>query len=155
VFDDSAGCLFVTHGNECFPLLSRNPATVRKILIVDDNASFRRSLKAFLCDQFAHFAIAEAENGASAMRTIDLARPDLIFMDIKLPGENGLVLTRKIKTIYSPAIVILTSYDAVEYREAASACGADYFLAKDAASAAEVSRLVESYLPGSSSSPPI
>jgi len=126
---------------------------VCKILIVDDNASFRRSLKAFLSDQFAHLGIAEAENGATAMRKINRARPDLIFMDIKLPGENGLALTRKIKQIYSPAIVILTSYDAVEYREAASACGADYFMAKDAASGAEVFALTQSLLSGPSSSP--
>jgi len=125
-------------------------AVVCKILIVDDNASFRRFLKAFLSDQFAHLGIVEAENGAAAMRIIDGVRPDLIFMDLKLPGENGLVLTRKIKTIYSPAIVILTSYDAVEYREAASACGADYFLAKDAASGAEVFSLTQSFLSGSS-----
>jgi DNA-binding NarL/FixJ family response regulator len=122
--------------------------TVCKILIVDDNASFRHSLKLFLSDRFAHLDIAEAENGAAAMRTIERAKPDLIFMDIKLPDESGLALTRRIKEIYSPAIVILTSYDAIEYREAASACGADYFLAKDAVSGAEVFALTQSFLSG-------
>lgn len=126
-----------------------------KILIVDDNASFRRSLKAFLSSEFARFGIAEAENGETAMRIIDRSRPELIFMDIKLPDENGLALTRRIKEVYSPAVIILTSYDAIEYREAASACGADYFLAKDAASGAEISKLVQSCLTdsGSSASP--
>lgn len=126
---------------------------MHNLLIVDDNASFRRSLKAFLSNEFPRLGVAEAENGAVAMRLIDHARPDLIFMDIKLPGENGLVLTRKIKDIYSPVIVILTSYDAVEYREAAAASGADYFLAKDAASGTEISRLIRSHLPDSEALP--
>jgi len=130
----------------------REPAAVCKILIVDDNASFRRSLKAFLSARFARLGIAEAENGAAAMKAIGRARPAVIFMDIKLSGENGLALTRRIKQIYSPAVVILTSYDAVEYREAASACGADYFLAKDAVSGAEVFALIQSFLPNLSSS---
>jgi DNA-binding NarL/FixJ family response regulator len=53
-------------------------------------------------------------------------------MDISLPGESGLELTKKIKTNYPDIIVvILTSYDLPEYREAATQSKADYFMAKD------------------------
>jgi len=52
-------------------------------------------------------------------------------MDIQLPGENGLELTRKIKADYPDIIIIiLTSHDSPEYREAATRCGANYFFLK-------------------------
>jgi DNA-binding NarL/FixJ family response regulator len=53
-------------------------------------------------------------------------------MDISLPGESGLELTKKIKTNYPDInVVILTSYDLPEYREAATQSKADYFMTKD------------------------
>jgi DNA-binding NarL/FixJ family response regulator len=66
-------------------------------------------------------------------------------MDIKLPGENGLEVTRKMKARYSNIIVIiLTSYDLPEYREAAGQFGADYFLSKGSSSREEIMTLVDS-----------
>ena len=61
---------------------------------------------------------------------------DLVFMDIKLPGENGLELTGRIKAQYPDMkIIILTSYDLLEYREAAARFGANDFLTKGSSSA--------------------
>jgi DNA-binding NarL/FixJ family response regulator len=72
--------------------------------------------------------------------------PDLIFMDIKLPGENGLSLTRKIKAAHPNIIVvILTSYDLPEYRDAAFQYDANYFFTK-ASPTAEIVGVVESVL---------
>jgi DNA-binding NarL/FixJ family response regulator len=63
---------------------------------------------------------------------VEYLRPDLIFMDIKLPGENGLEVTRQIKQVYAYiVIVILTSYDIPEYRQQAFRNGADCFISKD------------------------
>jgi len=71
--------------------------------------------------------------------------PDLIFMDIKLDGENGLEITKKIREAQCPAVVIiLTSYDLQEYREAAARCGADHFVSKGTCTAKEILNLVES-----------
>ena len=83
------------------------------------------------------------------MKQITARLPDLIFMDIKLPGENGLDLTAKIKAKYPEVIVIvLTSYDTPEYREAAVKAKANHFLAKGTASTEGILTLVESTLGG-------
>jgi len=93
--------------------------------------------------------VGESAGGKEILQKIDLRRPDLIFMDIKLPGESGLELTRKIKTDHPTIIIIiLTSYDLPEYREAAREHGADYFLSKGSSTGEEILALVESILSG-------
>jgi YesN/AraC family two-component response regulator len=99
--------------------------------------------------------IFEAADGEEAMQIISGHPPDLIFMDIKLPGENGLDLTAKIKAKYPDVIVIiLTSYDTLEYREAAAQAKADHFLSKGSSSKEGILRLVESILAGQGSPSP-
>jgi DNA-binding NarL/FixJ family response regulator len=93
--------------------------------------------------------IIEAEKGEEAMQQISARTPDLIFMDIKLPGENGLELTGKIKARYPDvAVIILTSYDSPEYREAAAQVKADHFLSKGSSSKEAILTLVDSILAG-------
>ena len=120
-----------------------------RMLIVEDNALFRQSLKSILCRRFPFMDVGESAGGKEILQKIDLRRPDLIFMDIKLPGESGLELTRKIKTDHPTInIIILTSYDLPEYREAAREHGADYFLSKGSSTGEEILALVESILSG-------
>ncbi|MBW1744461.1 MAG: response regulator transcription factor [Deltaproteobacteria bacterium] len=88
-----------------------------KTLIVEDNIPFRQSLKAVLDTEFPSMDIEEAANGTEALEKVTTFGPNLIFMDIKLPGINGLELTKKIKgDNASIVIIILTSYDLPEYR---------------------------------------
>lgn len=116
-----------------------------KTLIVEDNATFRQSLKATLETEFPLMVIEEAEDGKEAMERVTTFRPDLIFMDIKLPGETGLDLTKRIKTNdTSIVVIILTSYDLPEYREAAQQYGADYFVSKGSSTREEILKLVRS-----------
>jgi len=115
-----------------------------KILIVEDNATFRRSLNELLCTRFPSITIEEAVDGEEAIQKIDASVPDLIFMDIKLPGESGLHVTKRVKSKYPKMIIIiLTYYDSPEHREAAFRCGADHFLPKGT-SIEEVVELVQS-----------
>jgi DNA-binding NarL/FixJ family response regulator len=103
-----------------------------KILIVEDNPAFREVLKGILLSESSSIQVIEAANGEEAFKKLASNPVDLVFMDIRLPGENGLELTRKIKANYkNVTITILTSYDLVEYREAATRCGADCFIVKD------------------------
>jgi len=103
-----------------------------RTLIVEDNSLFRQTLRESLQKSFPEIVIDEATNGAEALRRINALLPDLILMDIRLPGESGLGLTKKIKEIYPDVtIFILTNYDTLECREAASRCGADRFIVKD------------------------
>ena len=115
------------------------------VLIVEDNETFRRALVESLHIRFPSIAIAEAEDGTAVWRILDEFSPDLIFMDIRLPGENGLQLTRRLKTKYpEAAVLILTSYNFPEYQEAARTVGADYFLSKGSVTTQEIGELVES-----------
>jgi DNA-binding NarL/FixJ family response regulator len=105
---------------------------MERILIVDDNAFFLQFLKETLHSRFPSIDILEAANGEEALQKIKTLPPDAIFMDLRLPGENGLELTKKIKAQYPDTIVvILSNYDLPEYREAAYQCRANHFLPKD------------------------
>lgn len=118
-----------------------------KTMLVEDNSSLRQLVRDHLQDQFPSIDIIEAANCVEAFQKIGAHLPNLVFTDIKLPGENGLELTRKIKTDYPDVIVvILTSYDSPEYREEAIRCKADYFFLKEALTAEWILTLVKSIL---------
>jgi DNA-binding NarL/FixJ family response regulator len=90
-----------------------------RTLIVEDSSLFRQTLKESLQMSFPGIAIDEAANGAEALQRVNASLPDLILMDIRIPGESGLGLTKKIKEIYPDVTVfILTHYDTPECREA-------------------------------------
>ncbi len=126
-----------------------NPSAVMKkirILIVDNDDAFRQIFRTTLRASLPTIAIDEAAGGIEALQKVDTFLPDLIFMDIRLPGENGLNLTKKIKATHpNIAILILSSYDKPEYREAASRFGADRFLVKTSLSHRDLEGLVKSY----------
>lgn len=116
-----------------------------KTLIVEDSDSFRGILKKSLESLFPSMVIEEATEGDEALQRVDALQPELIFMDIRLPGENGLQLTQKIKTNYpNTKVIILTSYDILEYREAAIRCGANGFIPKDSLDWEQIEKLVRS-----------
>ncbi len=94
--------------------------------------------------------IEEAGDGDEVLQKVEELCPALIFMDIRLPGENGLQLTKRIKKKHSDIkIVILTTYDLPEYREAALQYGANSFMTKDSLSWEEIDALIKSISPGS------
>ena len=105
---------------------------MKRILIVEDNAFFLKFLKEILHSRFPSMDILEAANGDEAVQKIKMFPPDAVFTDLRLPGENGLELTKKIKAQYpNIVVVIITNYDLPEYREAAYQSKADHFLPKD------------------------
>jgi DNA-binding NarL/FixJ family response regulator len=117
-----------------------------RILIVEDNAPFGQILRKSLQASFPTVAIDEVADGVEALQKVDAFLPDLIFMDIELPGENGLELTKKIKAIYPHmTIFVLTEHDIPEYRKAAFQCGADCFFVKTSLSRIQLAELVKSF----------
>ena len=118
-----------------------------RTLIVEDNDSFRLALKGLLNSRYPSMSLREARDGREALDEVNAFDPDLIFMDIKLPGENGLELTRKIRMSNGEVtIIILTSHDLPEYREAARVEGANHFLTKSSSSANEIFALVDNLI---------
>lgn len=125
---------------------SRNPP---KALIVDDNSMLRETTRIFLESNFPRLCVLEAQDGKEAIQQTNNHEPDLILMDIGLPGENGLRLTRKIKNLYPQiTIIIFTNYDLSEYRKAAFECGADFFFSKSSLQKNKLVKAVEFILAG-------
>ena len=101
-------------------------------LLVEDNVSYRQTLSDVLLLHFPLIAIDEAGDGREALCKVEYQRPDLIFMDIQLPGASGLDITKEIKRVYNDiVIVILSSNGMQEYRQQSYRNGADYFISKD------------------------
>ena len=103
-----------------------------KILIVDPNDPFRRSLKKVLVKRFPFVDIQEASDGSQGLEMVQSFSPKLIFLEIHLPAESGLDLAREIKIDHPEIIiVILTSYDLPEYKAAAEESGIEHLVPKD------------------------
>jgi len=118
-----------------------------KTLIVEDNASFREILKDKLQTLFSSIVIYEAAEGREALQKLDALEPDLVFMDIRLPGENGIQLTQKIRAKYpNTKVIILTSYDSLEYRGAAIQSGGNCYIPKDSLGYIQIEKLVEALI---------
>ena len=121
-----------------------------RILIVEDSRSYRESLKDILDDgKFPGILLEEAENCKDAMEKDASFRPDLIFMDIRLPDGSGLELTKKIKAMRPQvSVAMLTSHDGPEYREAVIRYGASHYFTKGNATREEIQDLVKSSASG-------
>ena len=108
-------------------------ASVR-VLIVDDQALVRAGFRMILEAQPDIAVVGEAADGESAIRLARRFRPDVMLMDIRMPGVDGLEATRRLLLAVegvAPRIVILTTFDLDEYVYAALQAGASGFLLKD------------------------
>jgi DNA-binding NarL/FixJ family response regulator len=120
---------------------------VKQILLVDDHELFRDTFKEIITEKFPHLVIEWARDGDEAHKKIAASRPDLILMDIALPGKNGLELTREIKESHGDIkIVILTGLGS-GYEKAAHKYGADGYLVKGISGLEEIFALFGPALP--------
>jgi YesN/AraC family two-component response regulator len=116
-----------------------------RVLLVDDRRDFRRAFKERLSYHYPSAFIEDAGGSDEALEKVKGGAPHLIFMDIRMPGMNGLQLTQRIKKERPETrIAILTSYDLPEYREAALRLGADHFFVKSSLQWDEVVTFVKS-----------
>ena len=102
------------------------------VLICDDQALIRDSLGMLLNLEKDIRVVGAAEDGAQAVEMVVEHQPDLVLMDLKMPGMNGIEATRRIRTRY-PAIkvLVLTTYDDDEWVFDAIRAGASGYLLKD------------------------
>lgn len=119
------------------------------ILIVEDNDFFRTSFKEIMRMYVPSLSVEESRDGKDVFAKISKNSPDMIFMDICLPGKTGLELTREIKSGYPDLVIsVFTSNDTPEYRRIARECGADYFFKKDALTGAQIAAMLEKVISG-------
>jgi DNA-binding NarL/FixJ family response regulator len=115
-----------------------------QIMLVEDNETFREIFKEELLAQCPAAVVKATASGEEALREIGGFAPQIIFMDLKLPGENGIQLTKKIKAqLPGVRIAILTSYDLLEYRQAAAQAGAERYFVKDAFSRGDINEFIQ------------
>jgi DNA-binding NarL/FixJ family response regulator len=107
-------------------------ATVR-VLIVDDQGTFRRAARSVVEVTTGFEVVGEAVTGEASLDAARALRPDLVLMDVHLPGIDGLEATRRILAACDrqpPVILLLSTYEAGEYSDGPSECGAAAYLAK-------------------------
>ncbi|GAA2049721.1 response regulator transcription factor [Catenulispora yoronensis] len=109
-----------------------------RVVIADDQVLVRTGFRMILMSEGID-VVGEAANGEEALRVVGQARPDVVLMDIRMPGMDGLEATRRILAAgitgaddaEPPRIIILTTFDLDQYVYSAITAGASGFLLKD------------------------
>ena len=107
--------------------------TVR-VLIVDDQEPFRMAARLVVEMTDGFDVVGEAESGEDSVRMADELDPDLVLMDVNLPGINGLDATRQILASatggHRVVVLLLSTYEEAEYAPRAAECGASAYIPK-------------------------
>jgi len=105
---------------------------VIRVLLVDDDALVRSGLRMMLAGAEGLEVVGEAEDGGGVLAAVDLHRPDVVLMDIRMPQVDGIAATRLlVAQPEPPAVIVLTTFDADELVLRALQAGAAGFLLKD------------------------
>jgi DNA-binding NarL/FixJ family response regulator len=103
-----------------------------RVLLVDDDPLVRSGLRMMLAGAQQVEVVGEADDGRGVLAAVDLHRPDVVLMDIRMPQLDGIAATRLLRAQPSPpAVIVLTTFDADEYVLRALRAGAAGFLLKD------------------------
>lgn len=127
---------------------------IRRILIVEDHEDVRGMLKILL--ESEHFHVLEAATGAEALTTVKNGCPDVILMDLALPGFDGFETIRRVRKIdgfQNTPIIVLTAYSGQSIYETARRAGTNYFMAKPI-DFEELAELLKQILDGENSKNP-
>ena len=115
------------------------------ILIIDPNIPFQQSLKKLLRKHFPDATVDVACNGREGLQKTGALHPQLILLEIHLPGNSGLELAGQFKSIQPKAIIaLLTSYNSPEYETAAKKAGIAHLIPKDEWTGDDIVGLVQS-----------
>jgi DNA-binding NarL/FixJ family response regulator len=101
------------------------------IVVIDPYEAVRRALCQWLQVEFPSIHVLEARNDTEAISCIDIKLPNLVIIDMLLPGNNGIKTTQKVKSLLPLVpILILTMYEDEEYRSEVLKSGASIFIPK-------------------------
>jgi DNA-binding NarL/FixJ family response regulator len=103
-----------------------------RVLIVDDQEPFRLAARMVVEATDGFEVVGEAESGEASVELARELKPDLVLMDVNLPGINGLDATRQILADQSDSVVVLllSTYEEEEYAPRAAECGAAAYIPK-------------------------
>lgn len=101
---------------------------MKKILIVEDEFAISQVLKAYLKKQ--NYEVVQCYTGGEAIEVFEKEDPDLVLLDIMLPGKNGWVILKEIRSLGSCPVIMLTAMGDVHYRLEGFDEGADDYITK-------------------------
>jgi DNA-binding NarL/FixJ family response regulator len=120
-----------------------------RVVLVDDHAILREGLRSLLNLQEDIEVVGEASDGASALELIERVKPDVVLMDIAMPGMDGLEATRRIKKdLPETRVVILTQHDNREYVFSLLQAGAVGYILKKSGGAEVINAIRSAYTEG-------
>lgn len=103
-----------------------------RVLLVDDDALVRAGLRMILSSSEELEVVGEAADGTDAVAAAQAHRPDVVLMDIRMPGMDGIAATTALRRLPTPPhVIVLTTFQADEHVMSAIRAGADGFLLKD------------------------
>ena len=103
-----------------------------RVVVVDDQRLLRKGLAMILSVEADLVVVGEAGDGAEAVRVVREQRPDVVLMDVQMPGMDGIEATREVVAEGTSRVVILTTFDRDDYLADALRAGASGFLLKNA-----------------------
>jgi DNA-binding NarL/FixJ family response regulator len=102
-----------------------------RVLVVDDQDLVRVGLRGILRDRYGFEVVAECADGSGVVAAVASTRPDVVLMDIRMPGMDGVTATAALRSLSdSPPVLVLTTFDDDEILAAALRAGASGFLLK-------------------------
>ena len=103
-----------------------------RVVLADDQVLVRMGLRMILEETEDIEVVGEAGDGAAALEVTERTRPDIVLMDIRMPGTDGITATRRIRALCpAPQVIILTTFDLDDYLFTGLRAGASGFLLKD------------------------
>lgn len=117
-------------------------AVGRSVVIVDDHAPFRRSVRGLL-EALGYDVVGEAADGDEALRTVAACGPEVVLLDVQLPGRDGFAVAAELDRLpVAPTVVLISSREEGVYAADLAAARVRGFLAKADLSGASLARLL-------------
>jgi len=105
--------------------------TSLRVVLVDDSPRFLSMLERALGSDPRVTVVGQAHSGQEALTQVSRLQPDLVILDLAMPGMNGIEATRRMKAHEgAPRVIMLTLYDTPQHRTAALEAGVDHFICK-------------------------
>ena len=130
--------------------MAETPVRKKRVLVVDDEAKFSKIVAEFL--QGRHYEVVEASTSSEALQQLERVSPDVVLLDLVMPGLSGLELLKLIRSrLFPPRVIMITATETEEAAQQAMRDGAEAYMCKPVSLDA-LERLISGFWPPQQSS---